>query len=695
MATGDKLVTLDGLKEVYDKVDGDVEGLKSAITNGYIGANKAYPQAIKGVTGVMQYRAGVLQGKKLAIQSGVHVLIDDPTDDVFLFETGLGWIAGDTLGLYFLNKSNLSYVSQINPNVATRLSAVASDRYLAVNKSEFHYLDNDFVHDGIPENTVRSVENIVPTEFSTYSYSGGVTVYGGSIKVFTPFRYTGTVTVTGADAIMVLNLDGTHNSHTTTTTVTVEDKIIAIAASDPENVTISFKSDSKTTTELQEEIEDLQAGFLDANSIDMTRLEGVTGVMQYFYGRLKGKTIQDSSGNIVGSETDEVWLFETGKGWIVNDSCRTIILNKSTLTKSSNGSNANIALNLAGLASDKLYATNKTGMHVLDFDFVNDGKFPYTNKDLTKLPKTNFSTYRWSSGIVQYGGSIKAFAPFYLDGSVKVTNCNGASWYNLDGTIGGGLSVVNNTVSAENKIVVIFSSDIDNATVEFSEAEYEFSDEKCSVFGDSLTADAPYYPYLANMTGMQIKNCGIGGTSVSGSGATCFWQDVRINALEGKFIIIMGGTNDKNATIGTLSMDNCDTGTFVGAYNTMLSKIYYRYKISSGYYQDVDYTGVEQLETATFPNIILVTPPKDFGNGTTSEQKVKAIGDAVKQIAEWWGLPLVDAYSNMQLNVVSIDYFFADPSQDGTHYNAHGRSKLAALIAAKMNECYANFDSQE
>lgn len=33
MATGDKLVTLDGLKAVYDKVDGDVGGLKSAITD--------------------------------------------------------------------------------------------------------------------------------------------------------------------------------------------------------------------------------------------------------------------------------------------------------------------------------------------------------------------------------------------------------------------------------------------------------------------------------------------------------------------------------------------------------------------------------------------------------------------------------------------------------------------------------------
>ena len=442
--------------------------------------------------------------------------------------------------------------------------------------------------------------------------------------------------------------------------------------------------------------ESFNKGYLSPNTVYPQSIVGVTGVMQYLAQVLHNKKWTVVSGHyvLVDFEGEDVYLFETGKGWVHCDSSVIIVDKSNVATKVSN---INGAVNLATLAANQYGAINKSEFHYLDFDFVNDNKLPHETKNLMELPKTNFGTYNYAVGIARYipegQSGIRAFHPFLLNGSAILSGCNGATYYELDGTVGGRLSIVNNTISAENKIVVVFSDNIADASITFPSAAYEYTDELCSVLGDSLTADAPYYPYLAEITGMQIKNCGIGGTSIAGAHANSMWQDVRINALEGKFIVIMGGTNDNSNNIGTLSMDNYDTATFVGAYNVMLSKIYYRYQISSGYYQNIDYSGVEQLTAATFPNIILVTPPKGFADGATSENKLKTIGEAVKQIAQWWGLPVVDAFSNMQMSLVSIDYFFG--AQDRTHYNAHGRSKLAALIAAKMNECYSNFDDQE
>jgi hypothetical protein len=442
--------------------------------------------------------------------------------------------------------------------------------------------------------------------------------------------------------------------------------------------------------------ESFNKGYLTPNTVYPQSIVGVTGVMQYLAKVLHNKkwTVVSGSHRLVDFEGEDVYLFETGKGWVYCDSS-VIFVNKNNVTTKI--SNISGAVNLATIAANQYGAINKSEFHYVDFDFVNDNKLPHETKNLMELPRTNFGTYNYANGIMRYvpegQPGIRAFHPFLLNGSAILSGCNGASYYELDGTIGGMLPIVNNTISAENKIVVVFSDNIATASITFPSAAYEYTDELCSVLGDSLTADAPYSPYLAEITGMQIKNCGIGGTSIAGAHANSMWQDVRVNALEGKFIVIMGGTNDDSSNIGTLSMDNYDTATFVGAYNVMLSKIYYRYQISSGYYQSIDYSGVEQLTAATFPNIILVTPPKGFADGATSENKLKTIGEAVKQIAQWWGLPVVDAFSNMQMSLVSIDYFF--DAQDRTHYNAHGRSKLAALIAAKMNECYSNFDNQE
>ena len=450
---------------------------------------------------------------------------------------------------------------------------------------------------------------------------------------------------------------------------------------------------------LQGEIDLVKSGEINKNALDLSRIKNVSGVFTYLYGILHGKTIATVSGTykIIDSPTDDVYLFEQGFGWVSNtSSVRLLVLDKTTLEvvehKSASGAyNLNTVIN-----SSRLLAVVKSGIDTLDFDYSNDSKIKNHVKDMTAIPKTLFGTSSWSAGVNAYNGTYKAFAPFKYNGTVTVKKYNGHAIYNVDGTIysyaGGSTTQAVKTIDVPNKVVVVFSNDITNASIEFGNIDYQYSGKTCSVFGDSLTADAPYYPYLANLTGLVIKNCGIGGTRVSGSGDTAMWQNVRVNTLEGDFIVIMGGTNDcPYADAGTESMDNVDTDTFIGAYNVMLSKIYYRYKQSTGYYQSVDYTGVTQLTDAQFPNIILVTPPKRF-DSDNNYNKSGEFGEYVKKIASWWGLPVVDSWNNMQMSWANMGWFF--DNSETLHYNTHGRSKLGSLIADKFAECYANFNDQ-
>lgn len=681
---------------VYDSPVEMVQGCDEFIASGYgIKAHAIDPTKIKGVSGVMQYCVGVLNNK--AIDSNANI-VNSAGHHIYLFTKGFGWVVSTDCHILKVDSGTLAKVSLYkNPNFPQDLNSIDSGYYAAVDEEGFDSLDWDYITSGILPGTEKKMD-IPRTNFSTSTYASGVNTYGGGYKAFAPFRYTGTIKITGtASGGTAYEPDGSSKAALSISgnQVTVNDKIVVIYSNDIANTSLSFPGVGYQSQidDLNTEVKNIENGSaIKANSINPAKIKGVDGVFKYCVGIMANKTI-NSGANIVDAQNHNIYLFEKGFGWVVSAQYQ-LYVDRTTLAKTANAANQNQPFSLANsnIESGKYLAVDEDGFDYINFDYLSAEILPGTKK-LTDIPRTLFSTYNYNNGINSYNQNLKAFAPFRLNGTVKITGtASGASYYNLDGSLGGSLSVVNNAVTASDKIVVIYSSDIANTSIEFATAEYEFSGKQCSVFGDSLTADAPYYPYLAKLTGLAIKNCGVGGTRVSGDASNAMWQDVRVNTLEGDFIVIMGGTNDcQYAQPGTESLDNIDTDTFIGAYNVMLSKIYYRYKQSTGYYQSVDYTGVTQLTDAQFPNIILVTPPKMFGS-ENAYNKSGEFGGYVKKIASWWGLPVVDAWNNMQMSWANKSYFFAD--NDPTHYNTHGRSKLGSLIAGKFVECYANFNDQ-
>ena len=215
-----------------------------------------------------------------------------------------------------------------------------------------------------------------------------------------------------------------------------------------------------------------------------------------------------------------------------------------------------------------------------------------------------------------------------------------------------------------------------------------FFNKELTFFGDSNTQNNKYERYVAAELGLKsYNNCGVSGSNVAGNNNDSFWKDTRINALPetSDMIAIMGGTNDSHNSrpIGDMNLENYDTTTFVGAYNVVLSKIYYRFrKPESGYYPNVDYSGVTQIATAKDPFIILFTPPFTSSVDYINDGKIMEIVNAVKGVAEMWGLPCADVYGNALINMGNESLYFTD----GVHVNDAGGRKIASVMTNKMIE---------
>lgn len=165
-----------------------------------------------------------------------------------------------------------------------------------------------------------------------------------------------------------------------------------------------------------------------------------------------------------------------------------------------------------------------------------------------------------------------------------------------------------------------------------------------------------------------------------------FWYDSRVNtlALDSDIVLIMGGTNDanNNVSLGSTDISNHDTSTFYGAYHVLLSKIFYKfYKLNSGYYSDIDYSGVTQVETAKDIQIFLVTPPYILKN-ETSYNKITPYANAVVDIGKQLGCTVCDLRESGGANIFLAEKL--KKNDDYIHLNNDAHAKWADIIANKM-----------
>ena len=216
-----------------------------------------------------------------------------------------------------------------------------------------------------------------------------------------------------------------------------------------------------------------------------------------------------------------------------------------------------------------------------------------------------------------------------------------------------------------------------------------------SALGDSITFQGYYQSYVKELLSLaEYKNCGISGSNLSHNKDDSFWKDIRVNSLDinSNIITIMAGTNDVNhantVQDSDFTLSNCNTNNIIGAYNVLLSKIYYKYLKVDGYYSSIDYSGVIQVDNALqFKDfiIILIAPPKRFdGEEYKWNESVEKINGYVKKIAEMWGLPCVDAGS-LGINDISRIPLWTT-NGDMLHPPKIWHSRLAKAIYEKARE---------
>lgn len=188
--------------------------------------------------------------------------------------------------------------------------------------------------------------------------------------------------------------------------------------------------------------------------------------------------------------------------------------------------------------------------------------------------------------------------------------------------------------------------------------------------GDSLTEQRFYQLYTRYYLGLKRYSChGIGGSKLSGSDVDSsrpsMWKDERINALsdDADFITILGGQNDGDVEIGEISKSNMDTNTYVGAYNTIIDKIYKKY---NGKIQ-----------------IILCTPFYVPSEGDNGERFIK-LGKAVKEIGQLHGLPVADFGGLSGANKYVKDIYWGS---DKTHpIEEFYRDKITPILVDTLNK---------
>ncbi|MBQ9374997.1 MAG: hypothetical protein IJU04_01485 [Ruminococcus sp.] len=196
-----------------------------------------------------------------------------------------------------------------------------------------------------------------------------------------------------------------------------------------------------------------------------------------------------------------------------------------------------------------------------------------------------------------------------------------------------------------------------------------FKDKKFCAVGDSITAgQTSYVRGIVLKTGMKMLFDVNNPTAIPGSTVTKYGNGdttredymcstARVNAIpqDSEVILIMGGTNDYNATIGTLDGDHVET-TFYGALQLMLDRIYARCPNADIFLCEMPY----KLNETGIPHF---------------EQRQQAIRD----VAYKYGYPLLNTRAE---GVNELNYTIY--RQDGVHPNEAGRERLASLFAGQM-----------
>ena len=215
----------------------------------------------------------------------------------------------------------------------------------------------------------------------------------------------------------------------------------------------------------------------------------------------------------------------------------------------------------------------------------------------------------------------------------------------------------------------------------------ELKGKKIAFLGDSITEGCGtsdiskvYWNVIAQRTGAECHGYGIGGTRIAPQRVPTVarpWEDQyfasRVEEMipDADIVVVFGGTNDfghGDAAFGELTDRTEDT--FCGAYHLLLQKIMHRYPDA----QIVVMTPLHRLsEDEAYYNEL----------GVRRAGRLVRYVDAIKQIAGFYGVPVVDLYRNCRIQP-KMDVMRRKFMPDGLHPNDAGSAMVADCLLSVL-----------
>lgn len=227
----------------------------------------------------------------------------------------------------------------------------------------------------------------------------------------------------------------------------------------------------------------------------------------------------------------------------------------------------------------------------------------------------------------------------------------------------------------------ILIEDLTNSLYERQNLQTRYFNKTWSVVGDSITeinekTTKNYHEYISEMIGCKILNYGISGTGwrnpSSPGGTNCIYNRINDVDVDSDIITVFAGTND-NAEVGGVSFvlgtfgDTDPTLSFYGAVDSVISQLISRFPTKQ---------------------IAVLTPlPRNYADttfGSTTQQKMEQISDAIIQVCNKYSVPVLDLYRNSGFYPFN-SAFNTNSMPDGLHPNEEGHLALSYKILAFLN----------
>ena len=194
---------------------------------------------------------------------------------------------------------------------------------------------------------------------------------------------------------------------------------------------------------------------------------------------------------------------------------------------------------------------------------------------------------------------------------------------------------------------------------------------KVALIGDSITFGGCMSIFLNDLPG---KNFAVSGTTVRGtSGLVAQAEQVTSDY---NVAIIMGGTNDQTTIVnsdlsfnetylGTISSvgSSFDKATFYGAYQYIIEKL---------------------LTTNPKIKIMMCCPPRAWSDASTERIGLEKVGDAVKNVAAVYSIPVVDLWHNCPINSLTQSIYL----QDFLHPTNAGNDLIGSIVKGEFIKHY-------